>query len=128
MSRRFIASLGTPATVIAIVLLGSVPVAGQAQTAAAKPSTPQRTPNGRPDLGGVWDFRTVTPLQRPSELAGKEFFTEEEAAAFERQRVLASNADLNRATAVTDRRVVNGTTDTVDIRLAYNNFWYDRGT
>ncbi len=128
MSRRFIASLGTPATVIAIVLLGSVPVAGQAQTAAAKPSTPPRTPDGRPDLGGVWDFRTVTPLERPSELADKEFFTDEEAAAFASQRVRESNVDLNRATTVTDRKVVNGTTETVDLAFAYNNFWYDRGT
>ena len=96
MSHRCIASLGTLGTVIAIVSLTSVPVAGQAQPAAASPSTPPRTSEGRPDLGGVWDFRTVTPLERPSELAGKEFFTEEEAAVFARQRVRESNVDLNR--------------------------------
>ena len=87
MSHRCIASFGTLGTVIAIVSLTSVPVAGQAQTTAASPSTPPRTSEGRPDLGGVWDFRTVTPLERPSELAGKEFFTEEAAAVFARQRV-----------------------------------------
>ena len=128
MSHRCIASLGTLGTVIAIVSLTSVPVAGQAQPAAASPSTPPRTSEGRPDLGGVWDFRTVTPLERPSELAGKEFFTEEEAAVFARQRVRESNVDLNRVKTVAERKVVNGTTETVDLALAYNNFWWDRGT
>ena len=69
-------------TVIAVVLLAPVPVAGQAQTAGA--DTP-RTLDGRPDLSGVWDFRTLTPLERPAELADKEFLTDEAAAAFEAQ-------------------------------------------
>jgi hypothetical protein len=28
----------------------------------------------------VWDFRTITPLERPVALGTKEFFTDEEAA------------------------------------------------
>ena len=69
----------------------------------------------------------MTPLERPAELAKKEFFTEEEAAAFASQRVRESNVDLNRATTATGRKVVNGTTETVDLASAYNNFWYDQG-
>ena len=122
MNHRHLAPL---LTVIALVSLSAVPAAGQTQTGAA--DTP-RTPAGRPDLGGVWDFRTVTPLERPTELADKAFFTDEEAAAFASQRVQASNVDLNRATTVTARKVVNGTPETVDLAAAYNNFWYDRGT
>src|SRR5437762_9317957 len=37
-----------------------------------------RTSVGKPELGGVWDFATITPLERPSHLAGKEFLTEAE--------------------------------------------------
>ena len=47
--------------------------------------SPLRTPWGDPDLQGTWDFTTITPLQRPPELAGKEFLTESEAAALEKQ-------------------------------------------
>ena len=122
MSHRYLALL---LTVISLVSLSAVPTAGQAQTTA---SDIRRTRAGRPDLNGVWDFRTVTPLERPRELADKEFFTDEEAAAFASRRVQDSNVDLNRATTVTARRVVNATPETVDLAAAYNNFWYDRGT
>ena len=119
MKHRYVA---TVLTVIALVSVSVVPLIGQTQAVDGP-----RTPDGRPDLSGVWDFRTVTPLERPAELAEKEFFTEEEAAAFASQRVRESNVDLNRATTATGRKVVNGTTETVDLASAYNNFWWDRG-
>jgi hypothetical protein len=50
----------------------------------AKASVP-RTPDGKPDLQGVWDFRTATPLERPREMGDRTHFTAEEAAAFERR-------------------------------------------
>ena len=90
-----------------------------------------RTGDGRPDLSGVWDFRTVTPLERPAELADQEFLSEEEVAAYAAERVLASNADLNREARkleTTDRGQVNGTRESRDLALAYNDFWWDRGT
>ena len=43
-----------------------------------------RTPDGQPDLQGVWTNATMTPLERPADLAGKAFFSEAEAAALER--------------------------------------------
>ena len=46
------------------------------------------TPDGQPDLRGYWTNATFTPLERPAELAGKEFMTEAEAAAYEKKRQL----------------------------------------
>src|ERR1700681_3377437 len=45
--------------------------------------TPPRTPDGQPDLQGIWTNATITPFERPSEVAGKEFLTEKEAADLE---------------------------------------------
>jgi hypothetical protein len=63
--------------------------AGFAQSAAVATSSSgwvmPRTPDGRPDLQGVWDYRTATPLERPAEFAGKEFLTEAEIADYERR-------------------------------------------
>ena len=44
--------------------------------------TPSRTPWGDPDLQGVYTSATYTPVERPPEFAGKEFFTAAEAAAY----------------------------------------------
>ena len=53
---------------------------------AAPPSEVPCTAWGVLDLGGVWDYRSVTPLERPEQFADKPVLTEEEAAAFERER------------------------------------------
>ena len=89
MSHRFLTSTGglTAAAVTAVALLAPLPVAGQsaspaATTAAATNWTAPRTADGQPDLQGVWDFRTITPLERPITLGTKEFFTDAEAANF----------------------------------------------
>src|ERR1700719_4068299 len=57
---------------------------------AVVPSAGQTTPHkstGHPDLQGLWSNETLTPLERPRELAKKEFFTEEEATAYEKRIV-----------------------------------------
>ena len=81
-------SLAAAATVIAIGWLAPAPAPGQsrAQSATESPTwTVPRTPDGRPDLQGYWTTQTFTPLERPEHLAGKEFFTEEEAAELQQQ-------------------------------------------
>ena len=85
-----LASLGVLLTAIALASIPHVPVAGHQdrRATAPKPSTPwtpPRTSWGDPDLQGIWNSATMTPLERPRELAGKAVLSEEEAAAFERQ-------------------------------------------
>ena len=75
-----------------------------------------RTPDGQPDFQGVWSTATLTPLERPPELAGKPFLTELEASDFERRTLQEVNSD---------RR--DGDTQT-DLRRNYNEFWRDRAT
>jgi hypothetical protein len=65
----------TSALVIAMLLIGT----GQSATSTT-------TPWGDPDLQGIWTDIYDTPLQRPARFAGKEFLTEEEVAALDRQR------------------------------------------
>jgi hypothetical protein len=77
--------------------------------------TPPRTPDGQPDLQGVWEMSTLTPLERPAEFAGKAFLTEEEAAAYQKRTLDQLNSD---------RR--DGGNE-ADLRRNYNEYWRDRG-
>src|SRR3954466_13425305 len=59
--------------------------------------TPPRTPWGDPDLQGVWNYATMTPLERPRDLASKEVLSLQEAAAYERQTNERQGATNNTA-------------------------------
>ena len=74
---------------------------------------------GAPDLQGVWDFRTITPLERPENLGDKAFLTQEEAAQREQSAV-------DRATRLWDREARR--TEAGGNVGGYNNFWMDQGT
>ena len=82
---------------------------------AAATAAGRRTPWGAPDLGGVWDFRTLTPLERPAALGDKAVLTPEEAAEFRATALESRNADRRDGGA---RR---------DVERAYNDFWWDYG-
>ena len=107
MNHRVLASL--VGVVLLIAVVAESPLAGQ------KKWTPAHTPDGQPDLQGIWGFATITPLERPSELAGKQFFTEKEAVEYEKQFLTRNNRD---------RR--DGPTE-ADVSRAYNDFWWDSG-
>jgi hypothetical protein len=62
-----------------------------------------RTPDGHPDLQGIWTNVTITPLERPRDLAGKAYFTPEEAAAYEKRVIeRRDQADPESADTVAD--------------------------
>ena len=66
---------------------GQTPAGKNAAAAVKATWTPPRTPDGHPDFQGVWTNNSVTPLQRPKELAGKEFYTESELAAVRQKQL-----------------------------------------
>ena len=72
------------------------------------------------DLEGVWDFSTITPLERPNGLGDKQTFTDEEAATFEREENQRQNRDL------IDPKKAEGSTCRGSV-IPYNEFWYERG-
>ena len=96
----------------AAVLL--IPLVALGQTGAS--NAVPRTAWGAPDLGGVWDYNSLTPLERPSEYEGREFLTDEEAGQIIRQAVENAGVDQR----ATDPKI--------DIEGAYNAFWTDHPT
>src|SRR6266851_3042906 len=93
MAQRCLVSVGVLTALTVVVLLATIPVAGQTPssltkttgTAAKKLYTSPRTPDGQPDLQGFWTNSTYTPLERPKNVT-KEFYTPEERLVGKRRR------------------------------------------
>ncbi len=84
---------------------------------------PMRTPDGQPDVSGIFTFRTLTPMQRPRQFEGKETLSPEEAAEFEASERRRQNRDLfdpETGASGYAPRSEGGV-------LSYNEFWYERG-
>src|SRR5213082_4030466 len=88
MRHRTLASLGG---VLVVMIACAAPAlsAGQAL----------RTPDGQPDLQGVWLNNDATPLERPKALEGKQFLTDEEVAVLRKNaaRLFAGDVDSDAA-------------------------------
>ncbi len=101
----------TGAVVVAVALAWLAPLAGQSGAPAGYTA---KTPWGDPDLQGIWDNGTPTPLERPTDLADKEFLTDAEWK--------------QRADEVANRAASRPASAAADVELAYDNEWWDRGT
>ena len=101
---------------LALVFAFTAPAAFGQPGAASATAPALRTPWGDPDLQGLWNHGTITPLERPDEYAGRDRLSEEEVAAL-------NFASETRATS--ERR--SELTREQDVALAYNQFWWDRG-
>ena len=101
----------------AILASTSLHVAGQSTATApsspAKTWTQTKTAWGDPDLQGIWSYATITPLERPTGAAGKEFLSDQEVAALNDAEITRNDARSSNAAA--------------DVEQAYNAFWWDRG-
>jgi hypothetical protein len=109
MNSRFAVPLGV--LLVSSALGSLVPASSDAQPASSAEVSVPRTPDGRPALQGVWDFSSLTPLQRPEDLAGREFLTDEDVSALEGQ-----------AAARVDTAPRPGDPG------SYNRFWFADGT
>src|SRR5262249_56872841 len=87
-------------------------VFAQSKAPAKKPWTQTRTPDGQPDIQGIWTNPTLTPFERPEELGSKATFTEQEVREIEER---AAKSRVDRAPKAGDTG-------------AYNVAWNDGGT
>ena len=101
---------GAGVLITAAVLLIAAPAA--AQTGGASNGGGARTAWGDPDLQGVWDFSSNTPLNRPEEFGDRLVLTDEEAAERHQSRIAARDRQDNNPARTGD----TGT---------YNRFWTD---
>jgi hypothetical protein len=111
-SRR-IAAAALLAVALGVTATGQGPAKEAGKTPAGSSWTVPLTPWGHPDLQGIWNNGTTTPLERPAEFAGREFLTDQEL----RDRTLE-------AATRAERRPDSAQ---ADVDLAYNNEWWDRG-
>lgn len=125
MTHRVLISLGAALTCAA---LASGQTTAANPSAAAKPAsakaaatskkwTAPRTPDGQPDLQGVWTNSTLTPLERPSDLASKDHFASQQEADNWAKKQFAS---------ITGDRRDGGAQ--ADVGRSYNEYWRDRGS
>jgi len=132
MRIRFLTLARASVVAIGIASILSVTVAGQTQASSArtKPTAAAakaRTPEGYPDLQGLYNTATLTPLERPD--PNKLVLTEAEAQAIEKTEAARIERAARPSDGDRDAPPVggDGSTGAAGNVGGYNNFWIDRG-
>jgi hypothetical protein len=141
MRNRLLGFAGGLVVAIAMGAINGAPVSGQTPTGAtppaaiaarvappAKPYTPKRMPDGKPDLQGTFDVSTITPFERPQ--GQGETIPEAQAAAREQQTVsrrARSNAAVSNPNRTAPPIGGDGSTGAAGGVGGYNGFWLDQG-
>jgi hypothetical protein len=122
MRRGYRGCLAASLPFLAVALGGSASIGAQpaAKSEANRQWTVPRTPDGRPDLQGIWTNATLTPLERPRAMADRAFLTEQEVAALEAQA--AGRQAAADDTGARQQALARG-----DVG-SYNQFWFDSGS
>ena len=137
MRNRYLSFAGALAVAVVIAQIALVSVAGQTQAGAArtpaarattaKPYSPPRMPDGKPDLQGTYDISTITPFERSQGAA--QTISDAEAATREKQTV--SRRELDNRPSAGNRQAPpvggDGTTGAYGNVGGYNQFWLDPG-
>jgi hypothetical protein len=121
--RRHLAVLGVGAALVATMTRPASSGVEAQRAGSGEPRrawTAPRTPDGQPDLQGIWVNATLTPLERPRHLGDRPFLTADEVAALEAQAAARQHAADH--PAARQQALARG-----DIG-SYNQFWFDSGT
>jgi hypothetical protein len=124
MRGRLVASAGLIASVLAGTAVGIVPLEGQQVSGLTKAVTwaqVPRMPDGKPDLQGVYNAATLTPVERPPEFKGRLFLTDAEASRIQGDELTRVETRAQPSSSDRNAPPVGGNVG------GYNNFWIDRG-
>ena len=102
----------------ALLFTAAAAVALAPLPALAQSGDVPRTAWGKPDLGGVWDFATLTPMERPAEFVGKERLTEEDVA-----NLVSRSAQFTQLLSESGVPGAGG-----ESTGTYDEFWFDFGS
>jgi hypothetical protein len=126
MKHKSLLLVGAAAIVSGLLWVAAASLDGQ----DGKPCswTVPRTPRGHPDLEGIWDSKNITPMERPAEATGREFLTDDEVAALERQAEARFSTAIENSAGITlgGDRAERGTTR--DVAQAYSPVFISVGT
>jgi hypothetical protein len=127
MWRSTIGLLGVVLVASGALALQTPSPATRRPAVARPPWRPPRAADGHADLQGIWNYSTITPLERPNDLAGKAFLSAEEAAAIAKRE--ADNRSRPNPADLDEARRNPGFGADLEAPLAYEfRIWWDRGT